>query len=112
MPFGEGSGSAQKASRRDTDEQFIVDRLIDRERGVVLEKGINRRHRIPALVPRSVWVASGRSFFDECVEDDAIASGRHQRSIRFQLGEHMIMRVIRVEADEYPLSVPGPGLNT
>ncbi|MNV60943.1 hypothetical protein D3C71_1534320 [compost metagenome] len=47
-----------------------------------------------------------RHVFDERVEDDAVAAcGRH-RCIGLQFGQHMVMRMVGVQADQHALGVP------
>src|SRR5262245_61322794 len=84
----------------DRDLQLSMSRCIDLEIVDFSQVSPQRGQWIVALVPGAVADGCRRELLDERVEHHTEAARRHQRRVRSKLGEHVIVRVVGVEAYE------------
>lgn len=95
------SGDAlQVAVHRNRDRQTLMDALVDHEFRVRAQVFGDRRVRAVAFSPGAAAAELGRHVLHDGVEDHAVTAHAGQGRIALQFGQHLLVRVIAVQADQ------------
>jgi hypothetical protein len=81
----------------------MLDAFVDLELRMGLQILPHRSLRVVARAPWPVGEHVGRHVFDYRVEDNTVAAHLVERRIGLQLGKHMLVCVVAVQANEHAL---------